>query len=192
MVVQTETLVEKPKDRGITSRTTSIMREQWRGRMAEYNSCCSNQSFSGLTTSPFQDYKYSKNNYSVVHVPNITTISQHKLPTQQTDKHTAQQKSPTRQTDKHNDQQKSPTRQTDKHTAQQKSPTRQTNKPSAKHNSQKQHTKPNILNGINFAYSDILILLTFLFLEGGGGNISKKNVFLEILNLKSLLQFTNI
>ena len=25
--------------------------------MAEYNSCCSNQSFSGLITSPFQDYQ---------------------------------------------------------------------------------------------------------------------------------------
>ena len=54
---QTETLLEKPKDRGITSRTTSIMREQWPGKMAEYNSCCSNQSFSGLITSPFQDYQ---------------------------------------------------------------------------------------------------------------------------------------
>ena len=55
VVVQTETLLEKPKDRGITSRTTLIMREQWPGKMAEYNSCCSNQSFSGLITSPFQD-----------------------------------------------------------------------------------------------------------------------------------------
>ena len=55
VVVQTETLLEKPKDRGITSRTTSIMREQWAGKMAEYNSCCSNQSFSGLITS--QDYQ---------------------------------------------------------------------------------------------------------------------------------------
>ena len=50
--VQTETLLEKPKDRGITSRTTSIMREQWPGKMAEYNSCCSNQSFSGLPNIP--------------------------------------------------------------------------------------------------------------------------------------------
>ena len=33
------------------------MREQWSGKMAEYNCCCSNQSFSGLTTSPFQDYQ---------------------------------------------------------------------------------------------------------------------------------------
>ena len=32
-----ETLLEKPKDRGITSRTTSIMREQWPGKMADYN-----------------------------------------------------------------------------------------------------------------------------------------------------------
>ena len=55
VVVQTETLLEKPKDRGITSRTTSIMREQWPGKMAEYNSCCRNQSFSGLITSPFKD-----------------------------------------------------------------------------------------------------------------------------------------
>ena len=31
--------------------------EQWPGKMAEYNSCCSNQSFSGLITSPFQDYQ---------------------------------------------------------------------------------------------------------------------------------------
>ena len=29
---------EAIKDRGITSRTTSIMREQWPGKMAEYNS----------------------------------------------------------------------------------------------------------------------------------------------------------
>ena len=57
MVVQTETLLEKPKDRGTTSRTTSIMREQWPSKMAEYNSCCSNQSFSGLITSPFKDYQ---------------------------------------------------------------------------------------------------------------------------------------
>ena len=56
-MVQTETLLEKPKDRGTTSRTTSIMREQWPGKMAEYNSCCSNQSFSGLITSPFKDYQ---------------------------------------------------------------------------------------------------------------------------------------
>ena len=49
--------VEKPKDRDITSRTTSIMREQWPGKMEEYNSCCSKQSFSGLITSPFQDYQ---------------------------------------------------------------------------------------------------------------------------------------
>ena len=52
VVVQTETLPEKPKDRGITSRTTSIMRKQWPGKMAEYNSCCSNQSFSGLPNIP--------------------------------------------------------------------------------------------------------------------------------------------
>ena len=57
VLVQTETLLEKPKDRGTTSRTTSIMREQWPGKMAEYNSCCSNQSFSGLITSPFKDYQ---------------------------------------------------------------------------------------------------------------------------------------
>ena len=30
-------------DRGITSRTTSIMREQWPGKMAENNCYCSNQ-----------------------------------------------------------------------------------------------------------------------------------------------------
>ena len=52
MVVQTETLLEKPKDREITSRTTSIMGKQWPGKMAEYNSCCSNQSFSGLPNIP--------------------------------------------------------------------------------------------------------------------------------------------
>ena len=33
------------------------MREQWPGKMAEYNCYCSNQSFSGLITSPFQDYQ---------------------------------------------------------------------------------------------------------------------------------------
>ena len=48
---------EAKRHRDITSRTTSIKREQWPGKMAEYNSCCSNQSFSGLITSPFQDYQ---------------------------------------------------------------------------------------------------------------------------------------
>ena len=43
---------EKPKDWGITSRTTSIMREQWPGKMTEYNYYCSNQSFSGLPNIP--------------------------------------------------------------------------------------------------------------------------------------------
>ena len=38
-------------------RDYSIMREQRPGKMAEYKSCCSNQSFSGLTNSPFQDYQ---------------------------------------------------------------------------------------------------------------------------------------
>ena len=47
----------KETKRQITSRTASIMREQWPGKMAEYNSCCSNQSFSGPTTSPFKDYQ---------------------------------------------------------------------------------------------------------------------------------------
>ena len=36
---------------------TDIPGFQWPGKMAEYNSCCSNQSFSGLITSPFQDYQ---------------------------------------------------------------------------------------------------------------------------------------
>ena len=47
VVVQTETLLEKPKDRGITSRTTSIMREQWPGKMANITPAA--------VTSPFQD-----------------------------------------------------------------------------------------------------------------------------------------
>ena len=34
---------------------TSIMREQWPGKMTEYNCHCSNQSLSGIITSPFQD-----------------------------------------------------------------------------------------------------------------------------------------
>ena len=34
-----------------------LLREQWPGKMAEYNSCCSNQSYLGLITSPFQDYQ---------------------------------------------------------------------------------------------------------------------------------------
>ena len=82
VVVQTETLLEKPKDRGTTSRTTSIMREQWPSKMAEYNSCCSNQSFSGLITSPFKDYQiFQKQLISCAsskyhnHFPTLTLIT---------------------------------------------------------------------------------------------------------------------
>ena len=120
---KTETLLEKPKDRGITSRTTSIMREQWPGKMAEYKSCCSKQSFSGLTItvlfrtnkksfsglrkSPFQDYQIFQKqliSYACYRwtnpMPNITCsdgqTDKHKLPTQQTDKPSVKQKPDTK------------------------------------------------------------------------------------------------
>ena len=69
------------KRQRVTSRTTSIMREQWPGKMAEYKSCCSKQSFPGLTNSPFQDYQIFQNNQLCLlqtnPLPNITYTDGH-------------------------------------------------------------------------------------------------------------------
>ena len=111
--------------------TTSIIREQWPGKMAEYNSCCSNQSFSGLITSPFQDYQIFQKQLSAMLVQNNPNITKHKSRHQQTDKPHGQHNSPTQQTDKPSARQKSCHQQTDKPHGQHNSPTQQTDKPNS-------------------------------------------------------------
>ena len=131
------------------------MREQWPGKMAEYNCYCSNQSFSGLITSPFQDYQIFQKTINQLCLFQITQPFPNISPPTKKQTNPMHNISPTKNrqmaampnislptkkqtSPMHNI---SPTK--SKRNAKQKSPNQETDKPNAQHN---------LLNGINIAY----------------------------------------